>query len=129
MEILMIGIVAFITGIIASMGLGGGFVLLLYLTAIADVPQMEAQWINLLFFLPIGLLSLWIHHKNGLIERTVLLPTLTGALFGVLLGALAANHLGNELLQKLFALFLIVIGCRELFGKESSQKEKCEQTN
>ena len=57
MGYLVVGVVSLLSGVTASMGLGGGFVLLIYLTAFANVPQMEAQLINLIFFLPIGALS------------------------------------------------------------------------
>ena len=50
--------VGLITGAAASMGLGGGFVLLVYLSIFTNTPQDMAQGINLLFFLPIALLSL-----------------------------------------------------------------------
>ena len=124
MEYLMSALISFAAGIIASMGLGGGFVLVLYLTLAVGLPQMEAQWINLLFFLPIGLLAFLIHRKNGLIERSVLLPTLAGALVGVVIGAYAAHRLDNDSLQKLFAVFLLFIGCRELFGKGQKEASK-----
>ena len=69
-------IVGFLSGVTASLGLGGGFVLLLYLTAIANMDQLQAQGINLVFFLPIAALSLIIHAKNGLIEKEPLLPAI-----------------------------------------------------
>ena len=37
---------------VSAMGLGGGGVLILYLTLLRDTPQMIAQGVNLLFFLP-----------------------------------------------------------------------------
>ncbi len=42
---------------IGAMGMGGGGVLLIYLTAFAHVPQLKAQGINLISFLPTGLLA------------------------------------------------------------------------
>ena len=41
---------AFLTGILASMGLGGGMILILYMTLIAGMEQLTAQGVNLLFF-------------------------------------------------------------------------------
>ena len=46
------------SAVLASMGMGGGSILILYLTLIAGVPQREAQGVNLLFFLPIGAAAL-----------------------------------------------------------------------
>ena len=49
---------AFLTGIFASMGLGGGMVLIVYLTVFAGFSQIAAQGINLVFFIPIAIISL-----------------------------------------------------------------------
>ena len=61
-------LVGILTGATASMGLGGGFILLVYLSVFTEIPQDIAQGINLLFFLPIALLSLIIHIKNKLTD-------------------------------------------------------------
>ena len=57
---------AFLTGIFASLGLGGGMILILYMTIFAGYTQLDAQGINLIFFIPIALLSLIIHTKSKL---------------------------------------------------------------
>lgn len=64
MNLLVTLIVSFLTGVMASLGLGGGMVLILYLTLIAGTGQLEAQGINLFFFLPIAAVSLFFHTKN-----------------------------------------------------------------
>ena len=114
----VIALVGFFSGVCASLGIGGGFVLLLYLTAVASLPQMEAQLINLVFFLPIAVLSLGFHIRNGLIEFRSILPAVLGGLTGVLLGVWLASSLSNEWLSKLFAIFIFCIGCRELFSRK-----------
>ena len=40
------------SGIIGGMGLGGGAVLIIYLSVFKDVEQLKAQGINLLFIHP-----------------------------------------------------------------------------
>lgn len=114
MEWILIGAVSLASGIAASMGLGGGFILLVYLTAIANVPQLEAQWMNLIFFLPIGGLALWMHLKNRLVEKRVLLPAILSGLAGAALGCFLAGFLGSETLTKVFAGFLAVVGVKEM---------------
>lgn len=59
---------AFLTGILASMGLGGGMILILYMTLIAGMEQLTAQGVNLLFFIPIAAAALIIHTKNKLVK-------------------------------------------------------------
>lgn len=123
---MMEAIVGFVTGVIASMGLGGGFVLMIWLTLFADVEQKAAQGINLLFFLPIALVSLIIHIKGGLIDKALLKKYLFGGVVGAVLGTLASNIIAAELLRKLFALFLLAFGLKELFS--AKKQEAPEQT-
>ncbi len=125
-EWILIGAVSFAAGIAASMGLGGGFILLVYLTVIANIPQLEAQWMNLLFFLPIGGLALWMHIKHGLVEKKVLLPAILAGLAGAGIGCLLANFLGSDTLTKVFAVFLAAVGIKELFqlGKKPKDSKK-----
>lgn len=114
-------IVGFITGLIASMGLGGGFVLMIWLTIFAGVEQRAAQGVNLLFFLPIALVSLIIHVKGGLIDKMLLKKYLFGGAVGAILGTVAAQLIPNELLSKLFSLFLLAFGIRELISAGKRQ--------
>ena len=44
-------LIGLLSGAAASMGLGGGFIFLIYLSAFTDTPQDIAQGANLLFFL------------------------------------------------------------------------------
>ncbi len=112
---MMEAIVGFVTGAIASMGLGGGFVLVIWLTIFADVGQKAAQGINLLFFLPIALVSLVVHVRGGLVDKSLLKKYIPGGVIGAILGTLASDIIPSELLRKLFALFLLALGLRELF--------------
>ena len=43
-------IAGFLSGLIGSMGFGGGGVLIIYLVVFANIPQLQAQGINLIFF-------------------------------------------------------------------------------
>ncbi|MBQ4051106.1 MAG: sulfite exporter TauE/SafE family protein [Oscillospiraceae bacterium] len=117
----------FFSGLTASMGLGGGFVLLICLTGFMGVPQTEAQWINLIFFLPVAALSLVFHRKNGLLQTDQLLPPVLGGLIGAMLGVSGARLLGDANLSKLFAVFLAVIGLRELFSGFSFGKSRLKK--
>ena len=114
-------IVGALSGIIASMGLGGGFVLLVWLTLFQDVPQRTAQGINLLFFLPIALISIILHSRAKLIDKKLVLSLIPGGIIGAVLGTIGSQALGNELLRKLYAIFLLAFGLRELFKKSPAQ--------
>lgn len=116
---MMEAVIGFLTGVMASMGLGGGFVLVVWLTLFADVGQRAAQGINILFFLPIAFVSLIMHLKNGLVNKALVKKLAAGGLLGASIGTLVSQAIANELLRKLFALFLLAFGLRELFAKKS----------
>ena len=111
-------LVAFISGAFSSMGVGGGAVLLLYLTAFAGYDQLNAQGINLLFFLPCAITALVIHIKNGYVKwRSALVSILCG-IPGVFLGSFIAGSIDGKLLRGAFALFLLALGIKGLFSKD-----------
>lgn len=114
-------IVGAATGVLSGFGVGGGTLLLVYMTAFAGVEQRLAQGINLLYFLPAGLLALPAHVKNGYIEKPALLPAIGAGLVCAALAAWAATAMEVELLRKLFGAFLIAVGLMELFTKPDSQ--------
>lgn len=121
-------IIGLLSGIAASMGFGGGFVLIIYLTVFLNIDQITAQGVNLLFFLPIALVSLVIHQKNRLIKWKLLLKLIPGGIAGILLGAFVSSNIDVGFLQKLFASLLVFVGFRELFHKNPKKEEqKCDK--
>lgn len=111
-------IVGAATGVLSGFGVGGGTLLLVYMTAFAGVEQRLAQGINLLYFLPAGLMALPAHVKNGYIEKPALLPAIGAGLACAALAAWAATAVDVGLLKKCFGGFLIAVGLTEVFGRK-----------
>ena len=105
------------TGVLSGFGVGGGSLLLVWLTAFAGLPQEQAQGINLLYFLPAAGAALPAHAKNGYLEKGVLLPAIAAGLACAGLGAWAATGLDAGLLRRCFGGFLLAVGLRELFRR------------
>ncbi len=110
-------IASFLSGLLGAMGFGGGSVLIIYLTLFANTDQLTAQGINLLFFIPCAILSVIINMKNKLIKYRQGLWLISGAVAGIVVGALAVGHLQSELLSKLFGGFIFILGLVTLFQK------------
>ena len=106
-----------VTGVLSGFGVVGGTLLLVYMTVFAGLDQHLAQGINLLYFLPAGLMALPAHWKNGYIKKPVLLPAIGAGLVLAALAAWVATTLDVGILRKCFGAFLLVIGAMELFGK------------
>ncbi len=119
---LLAALAGFATGILSGFGVGGGTLLLVYMTAVEGLDQHLAQGINLLYFLPAGLCALPAHVKNGYIEKGVLLPTIGAGLVCAGLAAWAATAMDTAVLKKCFGGFLIAIGLWELFKKEKADR-------
>ena len=112
------------TGILSAFGVGGGSLLLIYLTAFAGIPQQAAQGINLLYFLPAAAAALPAHRKNGLLEQKVILPAVLAGLAAAAGAAWVSNGLDTGLLRKLFGVFLLYTGVSQLVQKDRRENEK-----
>lgn len=113
-------IAAFFTGIFASLGVGGGMILIIYLTVFAGFDQLAAQGINLIYFIPIAALSVAIHTKNKLIEWKKIVPSVIIGVIFAAVGTYAAERIGSPMLKKIFAVFILLIGVKELLYKPDS---------
>lgn len=106
------------TGALSGAGLGGGTLLMLYLTGFAGIAQRTAQSINLLYALAASPPALVQHLRAKRIPvRRLGLPAAVGAACA-LAGSLLAGTLESHLLRQLFGGLLCLVGLRELFFKE-----------
>ncbi len=119
-------IAAFLSGLLGSMGFGGGSVLIIYLTLFANTDQLTAQGINLLFFIPCAILSVIINIKNKLVKYKVGAYLILGGAVGIAVGAFAVKSIDKSLLSKLFGGFIFIIGLITLFQKPQT-KNKIEK--
>ena len=103
-------VTALAAGVLSSWGVGGGTLLLVAMTLLLGVEQMEAQAINLLFFLPTAGAGLFFHRKNGLLDRQVWRQAALPGAAVSLAAALAAAAVDTGLLRKPFGLFLLWSG-------------------
>ena len=116
-------IASFFSAVCAALGLGGGTVLMLYFALLTDIPQQQAQGINLLLFLPVAALSLWFHTKNKLVAWKQIVWVILCGLPGVFLGCWLSNWLDVGWLRKAFGIFLLIMGIHELLIKKDNLPE------
>lgn len=112
------------SGIIGAMGMGGGAVLIIYLSLFTKTPQLKAQGINLLFFLPIGLIAVIIYAFKKQIKWKTVLPLAAWGIIGAFLGIMSTDILGNKYTAKAFGLLLVLMGLKEIFSKTGKTVEK-----
>lgn len=117
-------IIGFLAGFIGSLGLGGGGVLVMFLTIFLGVSQLKAQGINLLFFIPVGFFALLLHSRKKLVEWKTALPAVGFGLAGAALGCFLAGFLGAPAIRKIFGSMLLILGVWELFGKHKHREKE-----
>lgn len=120
MDIITI-VASFISGLVCSMGFGGGSILIIYLTSYLNMPQKEAQGINLIFFIPSAIYSVIKYNKDNLIDKKIAKPFIFWGISGVAIGYLIINILPTDYLGKIFGCLLILIGLKDLLERKKSE--------
>ena len=108
-------IVGIVLGFLAGLGVGGGSLLILWLTLVVGVSAPEARWINLVFFLTAaGSVSIF-RWKKGVLKIRKLLPAILAGCLCAGLFSWLRRYLEPGLLEKGFGILLLFTGIRELF--------------
>ena len=118
---LMFVFIGFLSGIIGGMGIGGGAVLIPALTLFAKTEQHISQSINLIYFIPTAIIALIIHIKNRKVDFKIALPIILSGVIGAVIGSAVAVNFSSNLLKKMFAFFLLIMGIYEMFRKTNTQ--------
>ena len=102
-----------VLGFLSGLGVGGGSLLMLWLTGVLGCSLGDARAINLLFFLPASLLACVLRWKRQKLDWKTILPA---AVSGCILAAVTSYLAGNfKYLKKLYGGLLIAAGIRELW--------------
>ncbi len=113
---LLIGLVAGVAS--GFLGIGGGTIIIPALVFFAKFTQHQAQGTTLaLMVAPIGLLAAIKYYQSGNVDLKAALPICLGFFIGGLLGALFVMPIPDQVLKKIFAVFLIVIAINMFFSK------------
>lgn len=103
-----------LTGVISGMGIGGGTLLVLYLTIFTDTAATAAATINLVYFCGCAPTSLILHAKKKRVSgKTALLAAVGGSLTA-LVAALLVPDDSPDWLRRGFGVLLLTVGVREL---------------
>ena len=108
-------------GVLSGMGVGGGSLLIVLLSAFMQVEQVTAQGVNLVYFLPAAAIAVLIHWKKGNIDAGTAAAGTVAGLVTAMAGALLALNMESSLLRKFFAGLLFFAGISEFFSKKEEQ--------
>lgn len=107
----VIGIVA---GVLSGLfGIGGGILIVSALVILFRIPILEATGTSLAaLLLPVGLLGAMEYYRAGNIHVVPAALIAVGLFAGTWVGARFAHVLGPVMLQRMFAVFLVVMAIR-----------------
>lgn len=111
-------VVGTLLGFLSGLGIGGGSLLLLWLTVVLHMDAAAARSINLLFFIPSAVIACLLRARRGNLKLRPLLPAIIAGCIAAAVFSQVAAALDVQILKKLFGLVLLAAGIRELFYRE-----------
>lgn len=104
-----------ILGFLSGLGVGGGTILILWLTQVAGIDHATSRIINLLFFIvAAGSVSIIRIKKNEIPFRSILPSIIAGCIVSGVF-TIIGNKLDSNSLRKAFGILLLFTGLREIF--------------
>lgn len=114
--------VGLLLGFLAGLGVGGGSLLIVYLTLLAGMDAATARATNLMFFLAAaGSVSI-LRLRKGTLSIKTLLPAILSACIAAGICSWIGMQIHEEMLQKGFGILLLATGLRELFYRPRKAK-------
>lgn len=115
-------IVGAVLGFLAGIGVGGGSLLILWLTVVLGMEHEIARGINLLFFIPSALIACLFRWKQGSLKLKKILPAILAGCFAAAMFSWLSGSIQMALLRRLFGVLLLATGLRELFYRPRKAK-------
>ena len=116
-------LVGTVLGFLSGLGVGGGSLLILWLTLVLKLDPAIAREINFLFFLPAAAVSCFFRWKQGVLKLRRILPAAVAGAITAILGTMLSHALDPEQLKKFFGCLLILISIKELcYRKNNSHR-------
>lgn len=99
-----------IMGTLTGMGIGGGGLLVLYLTGVRGMSQLVSQGCNLLFFVISSAAALFIHNRKRKFDFRLIGIAAALAVIGAQAGVLLSGVLPEETVRHLYGWMLVAAG-------------------
>ena len=108
------GLVGSALGFLSGLGVGGGSLLMLWLTTVTGTNQDQARLMNLMFFLPCALIATLFRWKQGASPFKPALFASAAGLVGAWLGVILNRNMDPLLLKKGLGILFLICGVREI---------------
>jgi len=117
--LLLLVIIGLLAGSFSGMvGIGGGVIIIPMLVYFLGFTQHQAQGTSLAIMLPpIGLMAAYQYYKAGNINITYAAIIALAFFIGGYFGAKYAIRIPQDILKKIFGVFLLLVALKTIFGK------------
>ena len=115
-------VIGSVLGFLSGLGVGGGSLLMLWLTLVLEMPHNAARTINLLFFIPSAIIASLFRWKQGTLNFKKILPAVLCGCIAAAVFSIISKQIDITLLKKLFGILLLLTGFRELFYRPRNAK-------
>ena len=109
--------VMLLLGALYGCGMGGGGLLVVYLTLVRHMPQSDAQALNLFFYIVASTSAAFLLLKKRKITPLLILICALSGIPGAYWGSILRKIISVTFLQKIFGAMLVLTGVSVFFSK------------
>lgn len=109
-------------GFLAGLGIGGGTLLMMWLTLVAGMDHNMARSINLMFFIAAAGSVCAFRLKNRSLSLKPILPAILAGCTAAAIFSWIGQTVDTGLLQKCFGVLLLITGVKELLYRERNDR-------
>ena len=111
--LILLGLVA--GSLAAALGIGGGIIFVPALVSIFGVSQLEAQGTSLAIIVPTAIIATIGHWRKGRVDWRASAYLAPAGIVGAIAGSMLAYEIDEEMLQRIFAVLLVVLALRMMY--------------
>lgn len=104
-------------GFLSGLGVGGGSLLILWLTLVLNFEQNIARSINLLFFIPCAIITTLFRWRQGSLDIKSTIPAIIFGCISAGIFSILSKIVDIAILKKIFGVLLLCIGLKEITYK------------
>lgn len=117
-DVLILLAVGLIAGCLSGLvGIGGGIIIVPVLVYLGMGQKMAQGTVLFMFLLPIGILGVWNYYKAEAIDFKYAFIIATTFVVGSYFGSKMAVSMDQDILKKVFGVFIILVGLKLIFWK------------
>lgn len=115
-NIIKTSILGLFTGVLNGLfGSGGGTLLVPGMIFLLGIEEHKSHATAISIILPLAIMSTFIYFNSGIISFNITLKVAAGGVIGGYLGAKVLNKIPNNVLRKIFAVFMMIAAFRMVF--------------